>query len=70
MINPEELAVCRRRGHPGVQMEPNKWRQCKSCGTWLREIRTIEEREDAPPYDDIDLFEQSRRRNEERRGSA
>jgi hypothetical protein len=25
------------------------WAQCKWCGTWLREVRTIEEREDAPP---------------------
>ena len=51
MINRKELAVCKRRGH-GTILLGDKWAQCKWCGTWIREVRTIEEREDAPPEDE------------------
>jgi hypothetical protein len=29
--------------------------QCKWCGTWLREVRRIEEREDDPPEEELDV---------------
>lgn len=63
MINAEELAICRRRGHPGSQREPNKWRQCPSCGMWLREVVTTEEREHDPPPGEIDLLDQLVQKN-------
>jgi hypothetical protein len=52
MIDPEELAICKRRGHSPVIGEG--WSPCGWCGLWLREKRTIEEREDAPPRDERD----------------
>jgi hypothetical protein len=57
LIDPEELAICRRRGHTtiGIVMS-EKWSKCKWCGTWLREVRTIEEREDEPPIDEQSVF--------------
>ena len=53
MVNPEELAICKRRGHDakGVGLLGGGWLQCRWCGMWLREVRTIEEREDDPPED-------------------
>ena len=48
MINAEELAICRRRGHD-ARLLTEDWSECKWCGMWLREVRTIEEREDEPP---------------------
>jgi hypothetical protein len=30
------------------------WSQCDACGMWLREKRTVEEREDEPPEDELD----------------
>jgi hypothetical protein len=53
MINRRELAICKRRGHEGFVREG--WMQCKWCGTWQREVRTIEEREDEPPEDELDV---------------
>lgn len=52
MINPEELAICQRRGHTGEIREG--WTKCKWCGTWRREVRTVEEREDDPPEAELD----------------
>lgn len=53
MINPEELAICKRRGHQpqGSSLCDEYWKKCRWCGMWLREVRTItiEEREDEPP---------------------
>jgi hypothetical protein len=49
MINPDELAICKRRGHETEYGLKQGWAQCKWCGTWLREVCTIEEREDEPP---------------------
>jgi hypothetical protein len=34
--------------------------QCKWCGMWLRELHTIEEREDEPPQDEQSPFEKFR----------
>jgi hypothetical protein len=49
MVNQEELASCRRRGHEtGLGMKDG-WMQCKWCGMWLRQVTKIEEREDEPP---------------------
>jgi hypothetical protein len=53
VINRKELAICKRRGHAGIVYEG--WSQCKWCGTWLREVRKIEEREDEPPEKEIDF---------------
>ncbi len=53
MINHKELAICKRRGHAGGVHEG--WTQCKWCGVWLREVRKIEEREDEPPEEEIDV---------------
>jgi hypothetical protein len=51
MINQDELAICKRRGHDvGLGLKLG-WRHCKWCGAWLREVSTIEEREDTPPED-------------------
>lgn len=47
-INPEELAICRRRGHDQKPRLGEGWIQCKLCGMWLR-AAFIEEREDEPP---------------------
>ena len=65
MINREELAMCRRRGHDpqAVVNMSDGWRQCKWCGMWLREVRTLEEREDEPPEDEQDPLTKLRRRN-------
>lgn len=51
MIDANELAVCKRRGHDAGLGMRVAWAQCKWCGTWLREVRTIEEREETPPKD-------------------
>jgi hypothetical protein len=46
MINPEELAICLRRGHAASPVL-EYWTQCR-CGMWLREVRTTEESEEKP----------------------
>ena len=48
MINPDELVVCKRRGHNAGPLGTG-WSQCKWCGMWVREVCKIEEREDDPP---------------------
>lgn len=48
MINPDELAICRRRGHQYRFLLREGWAQCEACGAWIREIRTIEESEHEP----------------------
>jgi hypothetical protein len=48
MINQEELAICRRRGHTTSSLF-GYWVQCAACGMWIREVRTIEESEETPP---------------------
>jgi hypothetical protein len=53
MINQRELAICKRREHSGFVQQG--WTQCKWCGTWWREVRKIEEREDEPPDDELDV---------------
>jgi len=52
MINRKELAICKRRGHDAGVWLHQGWVQCKWCEAWLREVRTIEEREDTPPVAD------------------
>ncbi len=59
VINQDELAICKRRGHADRAYEG--WTQCEWCGTWLREIRTIEERADEPPADELDERVKSKR---------
>jgi hypothetical protein len=51
MIDSEELAICRRRGHGVHGGFDRYWSKCKWCGIWVREVKTttIEEREDEPP---------------------
>jgi hypothetical protein len=52
MVNPEELIICRQRGHSAGIGARMGWAQCKWCGMWLREVTTIEEREDEPPREE------------------
>jgi hypothetical protein len=52
MVNQEEFAICRRRGHK-AHVTDQGWAQCDACGMWLREKRTLEEREDEPPADEL-----------------
>jgi hypothetical protein len=61
MLDPVEAEVCKRRGHDG---RPEKsWNQCKWCGTWYREVATLEERADEPPEAEQNpLFRLDRRR--------
>ena len=44
-----------RRGH-NASLLGDGWGQCKWCGTWLREVHTIEESEDAPPKGELGLM--------------
>jgi hypothetical protein len=66
MINRRELAICKRRGHAGFVQQG--WTQCKWCGTWWREVRTIEEREDEPPEEELDVRVQATRNLERIKG--
>ena len=53
MIQPDELAICKRRGHAfAITALHNGWVQCQWCGTWVREVRTKEERVDDPPLEE------------------
>lgn len=54
MVDQEELAICRRRGHHLVGIAADAWRQCKWCRIWVREVRKLEEREDDPPKEERD----------------
>jgi hypothetical protein len=68
MINPQDLETCRRRGHDADLRA--EWVQCKWCGMWLREKRTVEEREDEPPLEELDrLIRIERRLKRSRPGS-
>jgi hypothetical protein len=54
-FNSEEVAICKRRGHEASSLGilyHGLWSQCKWCGLWLREVRQIEQREDAPPVEE------------------
>jgi hypothetical protein len=51
-FDPEEAAICKRRGHDLYGLEKTSWVPCRACGTWLREKRTIEEQE-SQPVDDL-----------------
>jgi hypothetical protein len=63
VINPEELAICRKRGHQMRGLVPDHgWVQCDECGMWVRIVRVTEEREDEPPEEEIDLSVTSARR--------
>jgi hypothetical protein len=66
MIDKKELAVCKKRGHD-ASLLGGGWEQCKWCGTWLREVRTIEERDDTPPESDRNVLATYRDRFEERK---
>ena len=57
-INPEELAMCKRRDHD-IPMLGTAWKQCGWCGAWVREVHTIEGREDDPPEDEPDGQEEA-----------
>ena len=55
MIDREELAICRRRGHRAPCLHAGGgWIPCKYCGMWLRERLLTDEREDEPPEEEID----------------
>src|ERR1022692_1362886 len=50
----EELEIRKRRGHGLKGLSSERWKQCRWCGMWLREVCVIEEREDEPPKDEQD----------------
>lgn len=57
MIDSQEVAICRRRGHEAFGFGlGDGWSQCKWCGIWLREVRTTEEREYEPPREEQSSF--------------
>jgi hypothetical protein len=60
MINQDELAICRRRGHQ-VTLLREDWMQCPHCGMWVRARRVLDEREDEPPENEIDPAIRSKR---------
>jgi hypothetical protein len=51
MVNPEELAICKRRGHD-PKPETDGWTQCRWCGIWHRKVFKIEEQEADPPKEE------------------
>ena len=53
MVNQDELAICRKRGHKAIVRESG-WVPCEYCGMWLKEERRILEREDEPPEAELD----------------
>ena len=55
MIHPDELAICRKRGHSLTHLTDG-WTPCPHCGMWVREVKTVtvEERETEPPEDELD----------------
>jgi hypothetical protein len=55
MVNQEELAICRRRGHDATFLGDG-WIQCKWCGMWLRQRKLLDEQEDEPPQSEINLI--------------
>ena len=55
MVNQNELAICRRRGHH-LTFLGDRWIQCKWCGMWLRQRKVLDEQEDAPPQSEINLL--------------
>lgn len=56
MINAEELAICRLRGHKTPLLTPGRgWIQCEKCGIWVRIVTATEEREEEPPEGELDL---------------
>lgn len=54
MVNRDELKICQRRGHSLKGLSSEHWKQCKWCGIWIREVATIQEREDEPPKEEQD----------------
>ena len=68
MINPEELTICKRRGHNLDVVLDNKWTPCESCGMWVRELTVIQEREDEPSEDEIYPWIISQRPQDQARG--
>jgi hypothetical protein len=68
MINPDELVICKRRGHNLDLVLDNKWSPCESCGMWVRDVLVAQEREDEPPEEEIHPRVISRRHLEKARG--
>jgi hypothetical protein len=48
VVDENELAMCKRRGHDAGLGAKVAWAQRKWCGTWIREVHRIEECEDPP----------------------
>jgi hypothetical protein len=60
MIDPEQLAICKQRGHEPMGHR-DKWARCKHCGMWTRTISRIEESADEPPEEERDSMYQLER---------
>jgi hypothetical protein len=65
MIKPEDLAICRRRGHDVSPLSEDLWTRCKWCGMWVRVVSTVEEREDEPPAHEQSPLSRMERREKE-----
>jgi len=68
MINQKAYAICKERGHSSDLVTAEYWNRCKWCGVWLREVRTIEEREDDPPEDGQSPIETLKRLDVKKKG--
>src|ERR1700722_14502687 len=51
VFNPEEAEICKRRGHSEYPDE-KRGSECNFCGTFYREVRSVEERDEEPPIDE------------------
>ena len=70
MINAEELTVCKRRGHDAEIGLRSGWVQCKWCGMWLREVKTVQEREDDPPVSERNTLPELRKKPDDMSGQS
>ena len=69
-VDEKELEICRSRGHSLLWVSIGGWSQCKHCGMWLREVKTIEERRDAPPVKERNAMDQVEENLKKARGKA
>jgi hypothetical protein len=55
MINPQGTHYPPPTGPRCAYVGDEGWSQCKWCGLRLRPVRTMEEREDDPPEDELSV---------------
>jgi len=64
MVDRDELAICRRRGHAPDTSLDKGWTRCKWCGMWLRQMNVVQEREDDPPEEEQNKLAVLRQKSE------